>query len=96
MAYSGDGIPSCDCDCDCDPGGVEYPDIAGPETDADDDDEGKKHAGPLVGPAMGCVGARVFDSVTTRLWPSQPVEDKRSDRRPGQSASLKKEHIDQK
>lgn len=48
--------------------------------DADaEDDEGKKHIGLLVGPAMGRVGAQVFDSVTTRLWPSQPVEDSRSD-----------------
>lgn len=48
--------------------------------DADaEDDEGKKHIGLLVGPAMGRVGAQVLDSVTTRLWPSQPVEDSRSD-----------------
>lgn len=38
--------------------------------------EGKN--GLLVGPAIGCVGAQVFDSVTTRLRPSHPVDDNRS------------------
>lgn len=54
--------------------------------DADGDDDattaaaaaadGKK--GLLVGPAIGRVGAEVFDNVTTRLRPSQPVDDNRS------------------
>lgn len=51
-----------------DRGGVEWPDmypciIAG---------------GLLVGPAMGFVGAQVRASVTTKLWPSHPLVDRRS------------------
>jgi hypothetical protein len=34
--------------------------------------------GLLVGPAMGFVGALVRASVTTRLWPSHPLVDRRS------------------
>lgn len=78
-------MPNC-CGSD---GGVVYPDTgvypddadADAEEDEDDDDdadEGKKQAGLFVGPAIGCVGAQVFDNVTTRLRPSHPVDDNRS------------------
>lgn len=86
--YSGEDMPSC-WGSD---GGVVYPDMGvypddaladddeddGDDDDDDDTDEDKKQAGLLVGPAIGCVGAQVFDSVTTRLRPSHPVDDNRS------------------
>lgn len=38
------------------------------------------HGGLVVGPAMGCVGELVRASVTTRLWPSQPLAESLSGR----------------
>lgn len=72
MSYSGDigevGIARFDVAL----GGVEYP--VPPAYPV------YMHGGLVVGPAMGCVGELVRASVTTRLWPSQPLAESLSGR----------------